>query len=167
MRERLPEITFLVTLLKNNYESNKITTFSEMNNVVPDILSTVNLGRLRSAIKILRDDYGYVFRNVHSVGYEPVDNSKLAGEVSQKRNNRIKSQAKLYSRELGTVQTNKLTGEELLIYNKALLKSSVYQSITSDAFDMKCTTIANKCENSNRVVFTKETVKDAFKALAL
>jgi hypothetical protein len=151
MGKTSPETSLIYAHLKTCYTEKKRATYTEMEAIVPGI-STIYRHYLYSALRKAAAYHGYLFQNLASVGYAPlfIDVDKLHVSTT-KRINKIKSQTKMWKRELDAVDERALTPADYEKYVSSQLKLSAHELIMDNRLEDTYLQSAQKCINTGKI----------------
>lgn len=166
MSKRAPETNILITALKRCYEENRMATYTELETFVTGC-ATIQRNYLVGALRIVREDYGYLFKCVNTVGYKPIANETKVAEIERIRLSKIRSQVNKFEEDLGCVSVIELSEQEQKRYYSAQVRVSCHQMILSEKLDKTYEMAGQKCVAAGKIDFDLGDFQDAFKALKM
>jgi len=163
MKKLDPEIILLAQFLRDCAVDGKLATYDEMASRAGGLdIQKKYRYKLSRALELAKTEYKVVFVNRMGVGYQPVASSKVATQVTQKRQARIESETNRWESELDIIKPQELKAGELKDYLKCQLKLCAQRLVISAKAQMK---LEQKAENSLPRYTGLEFAKEA--ALAL
>ncbi len=163
-KESSEDVKKIVGHLINCSLNGTIALYEDLEKLVPNILEYRY--KLDSALRIVLNNHGYMFKCVTSVGYRPVENNGKVQAIGATRFNRIKSQVRKGQKELKTVEYAALETKEKINFNSVEIKLGVQAQL----LDHKNSGIFQKAAESKvftgKVELDFESIKAGFKELA-
>lgn len=150
------ETSTLVQYLRDCAQSGKTATFEGMSQLIEKDVQHKSRSHLSTALRIVLKDYGFVFKNIMGIGYEPLNQEVRSQSIVRKRQTRIKSETNRWREELETVDVGKLQQSQIKEYITANLKLCVQEQVNSQETNWKLERIGSMKTSLTGLEFAKE-----------